>query len=66
MTSCTIDFFSDNPLHRYHPIVYAIFAYWIPLSTIVYHYAFIVKTVFQHERALAAQVGDDLKDFSYL
>lgn len=55
MTSCTIDYLSKDFKIASYTVVYAIFVFFIPLFTLMYHYFHIVKAVATHERTLREQ-----------
>lgn len=55
MTSCTIDYLSKDFKSASYTIIYAIFVYFIPLFTLVYHYSYIVGAVATHEKTLREQ-----------
>lgn len=55
MTSCTIDYLSKDLKTASYTVVYAVFVYFIPLFTLIYHYWYIVSAVATHERTLREQ-----------
>ncbi|XP_074598200.1 lateral eye opsin-like [Brevipalpus obovatus] len=55
MTSCTVDYLSKDFKTASYLVVYAIFVYFIPLITLVYHYSYIVGAVATHEKTLREQ-----------
>jgi len=55
LDSCSFDYLSKDWNTRSFGIFIFVYSYVVPLSTIVYFYLFIVKTVIAHEAVMAAQ-----------
>ncbi|XP_015510992.1 long wavelength sensitive opsin 2 isoform X1 [Neodiprion pinetum] len=55
MTACGTDYLSKAWLSKSYILVYSLFVYYLPLSTIIYSYYYIVSTVAAHEKGMRDQ-----------
>lgn len=55
MTACGTDYLTLTWHSRSYVLVYAMFAYFLPLLVIIYAYYFIVKAVASHEKSMREQ-----------
>lgn len=49
MTACGLDYISHSWSNRSYIILLALFAYWTPLSMIIYSYTFILKVYYNYQ-----------------
>lgn len=55
MTSCTVDYLTEDLKSSSYVLIYAIAVYFVPLLTLIYNYTFIVRAVSIHEENLRNQ-----------
>nr|BAQ54798.1 opsin, long-wavelength sensitive type [Anotogaster sieboldii] len=55
MTACGTDYLTKDWVHKSYILIYSLFVYFTPLSTIIYSYFFIVQAVAAHEKQMKEQ-----------
>lgn len=55
MTSCTVDYLTEDLRSSSYVLIYACAVYFVPLFTLIYNYTFIVRAVSIHEENLREQ-----------
>lgn len=55
MTSCTVDYLTEDPKSSSYVLIYGLAVYFVPLLTLIYNYTFIVRAVSIHEENLRNQ-----------
>lgn len=55
MTSCTVDYLTEDLKSSSYVIIYGLAVYFAPLLSLIYNYTFIVRAVSIHEENLRDQ-----------
>lgn len=63
LTSCTFDYLTTTMDNQMFVLVIFICAYCFPMFSIIFFYSQIVGRIFEHEKALRAQVGKIILEY---